>query len=127
MKGIEKVLFIIFVSLFFLGIAVGLTGRVICIRSNEDYDVIQPELFAPDAIAEVLYDEELHQLYVCYNDASYVNVYSEQGEFLWAVSTPYLKNVYFEIREDKLYVYNSEAYVYSLSDGVFITVIENVE
>lgn len=106
--------------LFIGGIGLGLVGRVLCVRNTQNYHELQPELFAPEEIATVLYHENAEQIYVCYNDASYVNVYSQSGQFLWAVSTPYLRNVYFELDEDKLIIYNDEAYIYSALDGSFV-------
>lgn len=121
MKKKIYVLYAIFVFLFIGSIAVGLIGRAICVRDTQNYWELQPELFAPDEIATVLSDDEQEMLYVCYNDASYVNVYSYSGEFLWAVSTPYLRNVYFELQEEHLIIYNGdEAYIYNSTDGRFI-------
>lgn len=97
-----------------------LLGRAISIRDTQNYYDLQSELTAPDVIHSVLFDEEQKQLYVCYNDASYVNVYTEAGEFLWAVSTPYLRNAYFELRDGRLIIYNDDAYIYDSFDGTFI-------
>ena len=120
-KKLSNILTVLFVAFFFLGIIAGLGGRMMCIRDNDDYQVKQAELFAPDEITAVLFDEELQQLYVCYNDASYVNVYSADGSFLWAVSTPYLRNVYFELDDNRLIIYNNDdAYIYNSADGAFI-------
>ena len=100
---------------------IGMIGRVLCMRPNGDYQELQPELFAPDVIDIVLADESLGQIYVCYDDASYVNVYTYSGEFLWAVSTPYMRNVYFDLTDGQLIVYDSySAYIYASSDGTFI-------
>ena len=118
--SVSSVLYAVFVCLFMGGIALGMIGRFICIRDTQNYQELQPELFAPDEIATVLWDTEQKQIYVCYNDASYVNVYTESGEFLWAVSTPYLRNSYFELQVDRVIIYNDEAYIYSSADGSFI-------
>lgn len=121
MTSAKRNLFIAFILIFCTGIAIGLIGRAICTRDTENYQELQAELFAPDEIATVLHDTELHQIYVCYNDASYVNVYSEEGRFLWAVSTPYLRNVYFELSNNQLIIYSSDdAYIYNSSDGTFV-------
>lgn len=106
--------------LFDFGILLVLIGRVACSRSNPNYTELQPESFVPDMIETVLYDEELGQLYVCYNDANCVNVYSESGEFLWAVATPYLRNSEFELLDDKLVIYDWDAYLYDAATGEFI-------
>ena len=117
----KRIMFILLTVVFAIGIIIGLIGRGICVRDNRNYQATQPELFAPDEIANVLYDENLRQLYVCYNDASYVNVYSVNGDFLWAVSTPYLRNAYFELSLDQLIIYNGDhAYIYNSANGSFI-------
>ena len=108
------------IFVFHAAVVVALLTRVFCIRDTKDYDQLQPELKAPDVIATVLHKPELGQIYVCYNDASYVNVYTEDGTFLWAVSTPYLRNVYFAIWDEKLIIYNGDAYVYDAADGSFL-------
>ena len=117
----KRILFFVFLLMFFTGIAVGFIGRTICRRDNASYQELQSELFTPDEIDTVLHDADLHQIYVCYNDASYVNVYSEDGTFLWAVSTPYFKNAYFELSDTQLIVYDSaDAYIYNSLNGAFI-------
>ena len=126
MKKKNFVLFVIFVGLFLVGIAVGLFGRFLCVRDTKNYSDLQDELFAPDEIATVLQDEGLKQIYVCYNDSSYVNVYTESGKFLWAVSTPYLRNAYFELQDGRLIVYgNDDAYIYDSADGKFIECVKS--
>ena len=109
----EKVLSALFAG----AIMVALLTRVVCIRDTKNYDQLQPELWFPDVIADVLYDEDLGQVYVCYNDASYVNVYTEDGEFLWAVSTPYMRNVDFALLDGRLLV---NSFVYDAADGTFL-------
>jgi len=118
----KPILKIICVCIFAGGILLAIFGRAMCVRDTQDYQQLQPELFAPDEIAEVLYHEELEQLYVCYNDASYVNVYTSGGEFLWAVSTPYLRNAYFSLTKEELIIYNDQAYIYNSRDGSYIGV-----
>ena len=100
-------------------------GALISIRDTGRYEEIQPELYAPDTINTVLYDESTKQIYVCYAGASYVNVYSETGEFLWAVSTPNRRSVQFELSDRKLIVHLSEgfscsSFYYDSRDGSFI-------
>ena len=109
----EKVLSALFAG----AVMVALLTRVVCIRDTKNYDQLQPELRFPDVIADVLYDEDLGQVYVCYNDASYVNVYTEDGEFLWAVSTPYMRNVDFALLDGRLLV---NSFVYDAADGTFL-------
>ena len=126
MRRLTKILFPISVSLFFCSIALGLLGRAFCTRSNDNYASIQPESFVPDTIETVLQDEELKQIYVCYNDANCVNVYTEEGKFLWCVATPYMRNSYFELQDDKLIIYDGDAYIYDSQNGSFLG-IENEE
>ena len=121
MSFTKRIVFTTLIAVFVLGIITGLIGWGMCVRNNRNYQELQPELFAPDVISTVLYSENLQQLYVCYNDASYVNVYSINGSFLWAVSTPYLRNAYFELSADQLIIYNGDsAYFYSSSNGSFV-------
>lgn len=102
MQRFTKILFPFFIVLFMGGIALGLLGREFCTRSNDNYKEIQPESFVPDTIETVLRDDDLKQIYVCYNDANCVNVYTEDGDFLWCVATPYMRNSYFELQDNKL-------------------------
>ena len=113
----EKVFYLIFAG----AILVALLTRVVCIRDTKHYDQLQPELRFPDVIADVLYDEELGQIYVCYNDASYVNVYSEDGDFLWAVSAPYMRNVDFALMDGRLLM---NGYIYDAADGTFLGLLQ---
>lgn len=106
--------------LFQAAIIVALLTRFVCCSRTENYQDIQPEFTGPDVIAAVLYREDLGQLYVCYNDASCVNVYTEDGTFLWAVSTPYLRTSEFTILDGKLIIHNYDAYVYDAANGSFL-------
>lgn len=109
----EKVFYAIFAG----AILVALLTRLVCIRDTKNYDQLQPELRFPDVIADVLHDPELGQIYVCYNDASYVNVYTEDGEFRWAVSIPNFRNVDFALLDGRLLV---NSFVYDAADGTFL-------
>lgn len=126
MRRLTKILFSFSVSLFLCSIALGLLGRAFCTRSNDNYTSIQPESFVPDTIGTVLQDDDLKQIYVCYNDANCVNVYTEEGKFLWCVATPYMRNSYFELQDDKLIIYDGDAYIYDSQNGSFLG-IENEE
>lgn len=126
MRRFTKILFSVSIVLFMGGIALGLFGRAFCTRSNDNYKNIQPESFVPDTIETVLQDDDLKQIYVCYNDANCVNVYTEDGEFLWCVATPYMRNSYFELQDNKLIIYDGDAYIYDAKNGSFLG-IENEE
>ena len=126
MRRFTKILFPISVVLFMCSIVIGLLGHAFCTRSNDDYKSIQPESFVPDTIETVLEDENLKQIYVCYNDANCVNAYSDNGEFLWCVATPYMRNSYFELLDGKLIIYDGDAYIYDSQNGAFLG-MENEE
>jgi hypothetical protein len=126
MRGFTKILFPFSIALFMCSIALGLFGRAFCTRSNNDYKSIQPESFVPDTIETVLHDENLKQIYVCYNDANCVNVYTEDGKFLWCVATPYMRNSFFELQDNKLIIYDGDAYIYDSQNGSFLG-LENEE
>jgi|GEM_PF-855054 len=117
---IIKTLFIIFITMFVSGILVGLIGRALCIRNNSDYQTLLPEIYVIEEIATVLQDDD-GDIYVCYNDASCVNVYDQEGNFMWAVSVPYLRNSYFDLNEKELIVYNdNDAYIYNIKNRAFV-------
>ena len=125
MKKLKNIFYSISICLFISGIIIGLLGVILCIRDNNEYQSIQKEFKGPEVIESVFQHENNGQIYVCYNDASYVNVYTRNGDFLWAVSTPYLRNSNFMLTEDKLVIYNKEAYIYNCHTGEFIEKINN--
>ncbi len=116
----KNFLTVLFACMFLCGIAWGLIGRAICTRSNKNYTQLQSELKVPDTIDTVLHDEGLGQLYVCYNDANHVDVYTESGDFLWAVATPYIRGSSFGLQDGKLIIYGDGAYLYDAADGTFL-------
>ena len=120
MKKVTSFIYILCVCVFISGIIVGLFGRLICVRNNENYEVLQKEFIGPDVIAKVFQHNISKQIYVCYNDASYVNVYNSDGDFIWAVSTPYLRNCDFILTNDTLIISGTESYVYNCHNGEFI-------
>lgn len=121
MRKTRGILFCICVALFMLSIATFLISTSLYQHGVENYEKIQPELFSHEPISTVLVKKDLQQIYVCYNDASHVNVYNTSGEFLWAVATPYLRNSYFDISDEYLFIYDSEfAYIYDIENGAFI-------
>ncbi len=126
MQRFTKVLLSLSIAVFMCSIALGVFGRAFCTRSNDDYQSIQPESFVPDTIETVLHDEDLKQIYVCYNDANCVNAYTEDGKFLWCVATPYMRNSCFELRDDKLIICDGDAYIYDSQNGSFLG-MENEE
>ena len=120
MKRVTKILHFILIVLFIGGVALGLLGRAFCTRSNDNYQEIRPESFVPDTIETVLHHEALKQIYVCYNDANCVNVYTEAGEFLWCVATPRMRNSHFELQDNQLIISFGEAYIYDAKNGAFL-------
>ena len=120
MKKVLPFIYLLCVCVFISGIIVGLFGRLICVRNNENYEVLQKEFKGPDVIAKVFQHNISKQIYVCYNDASYVNVYNSDGDFIWAVSTPYLRNCDFILTNETLIISGKESYVYNCHNGEFI-------
>lgn len=120
-KG-DQILFVIFVFMFIFGIIMGLTGAVIKKDDNKDFMTVQNEVKVPETIDQVLHDKDSGRIYVCYDVASCVNVYDKDGNFLWAVSTPYESNgkTEFLLHEDKLYISHYNTYVYDSAEGYFI-------
>lgn len=117
----KNVFYFICLAMFVSGIVTGLIGRAICVHDNENYETILPEITIIEEISHVLKDQN-GNIYVCYNDASCVNVYDYDGNFIWAVSVPYLRNSYFELRQSNLIIYNYEnAYIYDIEDKRFIS------
>lgn len=120
MKKTITTVYLICAGIFIVGIILGLLGRLICVRNNDNYAVLQEEFKGPDVIAEVFQHDVSKQIYVCYNDASYVNVYNSNGEFLWAVSAPYLRNCDFILTKDTLIISGKDSYIYNCHNGEFI-------
>ena len=120
---VRKILQVIFKAIFCLSIAVGVISAFSYPHDNEAYEQLQPETFTHEPIDSVYIKEDLQQIYVCYNAASYVNVYTVDGKFLWAISTPELgNNTYFEILNENLVVYDVEtAYLYNAQSGAFVS------
>lgn len=124
----KRILKMILPLIFSLAVATGLLGRQIAGRVTEDYQNLQPEFTGPDTIETVLYEENLGQIYVCYSDANWVNVYSESGEFCWAVGTPYIRGNQFCLTGGMLACYGAgEVYLYSAEDGSFLELADEDE
>ncbi|MCI6770521.1 MAG: hypothetical protein MR567_00960 [Oscillospiraceae bacterium] len=121
-EKITKVLDIIFSVLFVLCIGMALVSSFLYTDNNADYTVLQPELRTPEPIECVLDNRKSDLIYVCYTEGSAVNVYdSESGNFLWAVSVPYLRHTYFDLAADRLVIYGAnEAYFYDCKTGAFL-------
>lgn len=107
--------------IFALAVLVGLLGRQISTRVTEDYQCLQPEFAGPDMIDTVMYDPQLGQLYICYADANFVNVYTDSGEFRWVVGTPYIRGNQFCLKDGMLVCYGGgTAYRYDGESGTFL-------
>lgn len=121
-KKITKVLTVVFSAMFVLGIGMAFFSSFLYTDNNADYKKIQPELRTPEPIDCVLGDSKSDLLYVCYAHGSAVNVYDEMsGEFLWAVSAPYLRRSCFALAADRLVIYGAkEAYFYDGKTGAFL-------
>ena len=120
---LKTILYRTFIAVFVLCAIILLVGNKLSTHDNKDYRELQKEFRGPDTIDAVLHDGELGRIYVCYTNALYVNVYTEQGQFLWAVSVPYMRYGIFELSDDVLSIYSAEdeiVYKYSAKDGEFL-------
>lgn len=116
----KKILRLTLISIFLLGFALAVTGRVMSINSPDNYREIQDEIKTPEEFFDVWVGAE--RIYLCFRVGSYVNVYDRDGNFLWAVSAPYMDNAQFLLTETELIIFDSEAFVYNVENGEFITV-----
>lgn len=115
-------LYIFFIIVFITGILLAMIGRALCVLSTDDYQKILPEINTVEEIRSLLVHPDTGYIYVCYNDGSCVNVYNSEGKFVWAVSTPYLRNVHFGLKDGNLIICNSiDAYLYNDHTGKFIS------
>lgn len=121
-EKIKKVLTVVFTAMFVLGIGMTLFSSFLYIDNNADYKKIQPELRTAEPIDCMMGDRKSDLIYVCYTEGSAVNVYDKMsGEFLWAVSVPYLRHTYFDLDADRLFIYGAnEAYLYDRKTGAFL-------
>ena len=117
---LKKTLRIILVSIFILGFVLAFTGRILCIDSPKNYREKQDEIKKPEDISDVWVGAD--KIYLCFRMGTCVNVYDREGNFLWAVSAPYMKNARFLLNETELIIFGSEAFVYSVENGSFIAV-----
>ena len=107
--------------IFALSVMVGLLGRQLATRDTADYQSLQPEFTGVDTIETVMHDREAGLIYVCYSDANFVNVYTESGEFCWAVGTPYIRGNCFCLQEGMLLIYgDGNVYCYDGRTGAFL-------
>jgi len=114
---LKKILRIILVSFFISGFVLAFTGRILCIDSPKSYRELQEEIKKPEEISDVWVSAD--RIYLCYRMGTYVNVYSRDGSFLWAVSAPYMKNARFLLTETELIIFSKEAFVYDVKNGAF--------
>lgn len=128
MKKIIPKFMIISVILFIASILWGGASAIICNRSNDNYKELQEEFISPDIIDTVMYDEELKQIYVCYNYSNYVNVYNESGKFLWCVGIDTQRGLNCVIDADKLIVSSmGYGYIYDAKNGTFLAETDDEE
>lgn len=126
---LTKRLFYCFIGLFVASIILLLLSRALLIPNPQNYDSLQPELISIEQIHQVFHDSRSNRLYVCYG-GGYMNVYSTDGEFLWAVSTPKDSRHRFYISNNKIYIEQldstqiSTIYVYDYENGSFIEKFE---
>lgn len=123
-KRMKTVTIICFVMLF-----VGVLYSLLCGKSyynnNEYYDLKMSEIDTYCTIDTVKTDFVNKIVYVCYDEATCVNVYDFEGNFLWAISTPreeYSRGVtYFYLENEKLIIdRDGDVYIYNAVTGNFI-------
>lgn len=114
---LKKTLRIILISIFILGFVLAFTGRILCIDSPKSYREKQDEIRKPEEISDVWVGAD--KIYLCYRMGTCVNVYDRDGDFLWAVSAPYMKNARFLLTETELIIFGKEAFVYDVENGGF--------
>lgn len=114
---LKKTLRIILISIFILGFVLAFTGRILCIDSPKSYREVQDEIRKPEEISDVWVGAD--KIYLCFRMGTCVNVYDREGNFLWAVSSPYMKNARFLLTETELIIFGKEAFVYNVENGSF--------
>ncbi len=114
---LKKLLRVILVSIFILGFVLAFTGRILCIDSPKSYREKQEEIKKPEDISDVWVGAD--KIYLCFRMGTCVNVYDREGNFLWAVSAPYMKNARFLLTETELIIFGKEAFVYDVENGGF--------
>jgi hypothetical protein len=117
---IFSILYGALIVLFMAGVGVSLLGGRLSMHDHAEYEEVLEEIYTVEEIDSVLVDERSDLIYVCYSAGSYVNVYRQDGSFRWAVSAPYLRNTYFEIKDGRLILYKNDAYVYDALTGEFV-------
>lgn len=118
-------LMVVFFILCFLGIMQMLITANLITDNNQNYEKKQNEIKTFNTISYVIPDSENRLLYVCYNEATCVNVYDYEGNFQWAVSVPSNPKtndvIIFYIEEGKLTIKTTfYDYVYDSVTGQFI-------
>lgn len=124
-RRLVKFLIILFVSLFFFGVAYAFVSDVVFVRDdNADYKSIQQEIITSDTIDTVKVNKEHKLIYVFYNNATCINTYDFNGNFKWAISVPFLKDrgyCYFYLENNKIYIdYLDDVFVYNSVDGEYL-------
>lgn len=120
-----KIITIICFVMFFAGILYsGICGKSY-FHNNEYYDLKLPEINTYCPIDTVKTDAENEIMCVCYDEATCVNAYDFDGDFLWAISIPrdeYSRGVtYFYLDNDRLIIErDADVYIYNAFSGDFI-------
>ena len=120
-----KIITIICFVMFFTGILYsGICGKSY-FHNNEYYDLKLPEINTYCPIDTVKTDAENEIMLVCYDEATCVNAYDFDGNFLWAISITrqeYSRGVtYFYLDNDRLIIErDADVYIYDAVSGDFI-------
>lgn len=123
-KGI-RILIVILIILFFFGIAYSfIANNAFILNDNENYKLKLPEINTADTIDTVKTDPDNDRIYVFYDEAGCINTYNFEGEFVWAVSVPYIKDrdmCYFYLKNNEIIFDNrGTVFKYNAITGDFI-------
>ncbi|MGN0522399.1 MAG: MerR family transcriptional regulator, partial [Eubacterium sp.] len=120
-----KIILIVFIALFFTGIAYSFFCNAVFIRNdNQNFKSVLPEIKTADTIDTVKLDAENKLIYVFYDEATCINTYDFNGEFKWAVSVPWVNDKgmsCFYLEDKKIYIDNKgEVYIYDSLNGKYL-------
>jgi hypothetical protein len=126
-KTPTQIISLICATIFLAGIFLCIISFGMSINSNENYEQALPEINTTSSIDTIKIDYSNDRLYVCYANASCVNTYSLDGDFLWAVSIPSHQNGSpdFYLENNKLIIYWYDAYIYDAITGEFVEFVED--
>ena len=108
--------------LFFAGVIYSFIVLGLYSNDIKDYRHTHGELKTYAPVTNVAYDKENQLVYVFFEEANAVNVYSFSGDFQWSVSIPKQINgsTQFYLENGKIYLIWNDTYIYNAKTGEFI-------